>query len=319
MKTNSMQKYLFYTLCIMLLTAGLTASENNNATTLKSEELIADRHFKRGFNVLDPKHGKAVIKGQFKTDKDKEPSWNIAQWNSRYDILEGSKSTSEDGGCIYRNEAKKIMTGVDDADLILYINSVIEYDNKLRTDGQPWPHLLVEQKLQTPSLAKLKRLDFNISVKIIESETIKRAGYSKNLHTAHVPYVLIIQNANKQSAGYGDFIWFIVPLYDDRYEYPKPYIAQDKADKSAKMIFDPGGRKYYSTPTGSGKWVTINCDLLPTILEALKTAWDKGYLADSKDLDDYKIASMNMGWETTGLNKAGIAIKDLSLSAVTLR
>ena len=46
------------------------------------------------------------------------------------------------------NEAKIVVFGQGsrrDSDLILGVDSRLEYPNGMRKKGQPWPHLLVEQ------------------------------------------------------------------------------------------------------------------------------------------------------------------------------
>ncbi len=288
-----------------------------DCSDLKSFELLKDRHFKKGFNVLSPKHGKYVEIGELRTDDNIEPVWQLAQWHSKFNILNAEVEKVGKAGFIFENAAKRVTLGRHGADITLYLNSIPEYDNQLRKEGQPWPHLLVEQKIQNcPNLSELKGLDFGITARVIYSKTFKKEGYSTKIHTAHVPYVLVVQNTNKKSPGYGDFIWFLVPIYDDRAAFAEPYIAEDTADPSAKMIYDPGARRYTSDTLHSGKWTTINSDLLPVILDALRVSWERGYVRDSRNLADYRIISMNLGWEVTGLNEVEIAIKNLSLRAV---
>jgi hypothetical protein len=107
-----------------------------------------------------------------------------------------------------------------------------------------------------------------------------------------------------------------VPLYDDRYEFARRFIAQDIAEPAAKMIYDPGALVFTWQSPNNGQWVTIDTDILPVIKDALTAAWDKGYLKDSKDLSDYSLTSMNLGWEVTGLSDVKIQLKDISLKVL---
>ena len=59
----------------------------------------------------------------------------------------------------------------------------------------------------------------------------------------------------------------------------------------------------------------IKMDLLPMLKEALADAWERGYLKDSRDIDDYRLGGMNMGWEITGPIKAAVQIERVSLDA----
>ena len=314
-----MNKIVMLLFCVLSVNALAVDSYRPRSDTDISRELLKDRHFKNGFNVLNPIHGKYVINGQIASDGS-PITWSLAQWHSKYDITDAKPEHLPDGGVRYSNPAKSVTLHHNGSDIILGLNSVVEYDGQLRKDGQPWPHLLIEQKItDCPNLLELKRLDFNISAKVLKTKTFKKAGYTKKLHTAHIPFVLVVQNTNPESAGFDDFIWFLVPIYDDRYEFPQKFIEQDIADPSAKMIYDPGGKRYYQRSLHCGEWVNINCDLLPVILEAMNVAWEKGYLKQSKNLRDYHITSMSLGWEVTGLNEVEIAIKDLSLKAVTAK
>ena len=47
------------------------------------------------------------------------------------------------------------------------------------------------------------------------------------------------------------------------------------------------------------------------MLESLKTAWERGYLKDSRDPADYRLGGMNMGWEVTGPIDVAVQVKGL--------
>ncbi|MBN1818635.1 MAG: hypothetical protein JW828_14835 [Sedimentisphaerales bacterium] len=282
-------------------------------------ELLRDVRFELGLTVLSPVHGKKSVVGILGEVENSKPIWQLAQWHSRYSIAERDAEMLSDGSVRFSNTAKSITIGRGDSkhrDIILAVDSRPEYGGKLRSQGQPWPHLLVEQSIpHCPSISELAGLHFHIESRLLYADIFRLEGYTRTLHCAQVPFVLTIQNRNRRSKGYGDFLWFVVPIYDDRARIPKPHIAQDTADPSAKLIYNPGGAAYTDRSLHDGQWITIDCDLLPFIGKALETAWQKGYLADSRDLKDYQISSMNLGWEVTGLARVAIQFRDLSLKA----
>jgi len=284
-------------------------------------ELIRDPHFRCGFSVLSPVHGRKVVVGKLAVAPDAEPIWQLAQWHSRFTIAGAEPGGPCSGTIRYSNPAKTIAIGdpnTADADITLAIDSVREYDGRLRKEGQPWPHLLVEQAIDgCPNLAELARLDFHIEARLRYNVRIEPPGYSTGLHCAQVPFVLTVANVNPQSAGRGDFLWFVVPIYDDRRPHPSPHIAEDTADPSAKLIYNPGSLAYTRESLHSGRWLAMDTDLLPHIHKALETAWSRGYLPDSRDSADYRITSTNLGWEAPGLNQSSIQIRNLSLRATT--
>ena len=292
-----------------------------SSDTPRTIELIRDRHFQNGFKVLDPASFKRVVRGFLQWDGSKdEPVWDIAQWNSKYSLASVSLEQLASGAVRFANVAKTVVVGLagsEEADLILAVDSRPEYGDRVRRVGEPWPHLLVQQRIVgCPALTELKELPFQIEARLRYSQRFETPEYTAKLHCAQFPFVLIVQNLNRNSPGYGDFLWFQVPIYDDRWRIPPRYVAEDTADPSAKLIYNPGGDAYTTESLHDGQWVTIQQDLLPLILESLRTAWVRGYLKDSHDFSDYRIAEMNMGWEVTGINKTEIQVRNLSLKAI---
>jgi hypothetical protein len=121
-----------------------------------------------------------------------------------------------------------------------------------------------------------------------------------------------LQNRNPNSPGYGDLVWFGVPIYDNRSRFPKAFKAQDFGG-TAKFIFTPDGKEFTSRSAQDGAWVIIDKNLLPLMREALATAWARGFLKDSRDLSDYTIGGMNMGWELPGTFDVAMQVRNLSL------
>jgi len=304
---------------VLLLVCGsavYAVSDSNDIAT----ELIQDTHFTQGFRVIAPQHGVRVVEGYLNRNKHTQPVWDLVQWHSRYPIGKAEVQELDAGARRFANEAKSITIcppGKDLSDLILTLDSRPEFEGKFRQDGQPWPHLLVEQAIPNcPSMAELKSLKFHIEAKLIEAECNVGEGYRPSSHTAQVPFVLTIQNCNKKSPGYGDFGWFIIPLYDHRYRDWPEYIAQDTADPSQKMIYTPGAKACGVKSLHDREWVTVDTDILPILIKGMEESWARGYLAGSRDLNDYRISSINLGWEVTGLAKASIQIRNLGLKTV---
>ena len=111
-------------------------------------------------------------------------------------------------------------------------------------------------------------------------------------------------------------------MYDARYRHLPGHKAADFSTDhkrgTGKYIFNPAGRRYTLESAHDGKWITIEKDLLPLMHEALRSAWDQGFLADSHELDDYGLGGMNCGWEVTGPWNVAMQIKGLKLVAMKL-
>lgn len=252
------------------------------------------------------------------SDSPAPPVWQIAQWNSRFAF--SNFTVANPGDLCVSNAGKWLrLTRASAAApvLALGVDSCPEYDGRLRRNpSEPWVHLLVQQSIESaPSLAELTALHVRFEARLTETNTFRPAGYSPGLHAAQFQLVLTLNNTRRGSTGFGDYLWLVVPVYDDRYEVSPPHIAQDFAVTQGKLIYNPGAAALSSSNVRSGRWTQFDCDLRPWLERALKTAWAKGYLKGSRDLADYRVAHLNIGWEVPGLNRVTMELRGLSLRA----
>ena len=294
----------------------LTASAK---ATDEARELILDPHFQRGFILWKPQPGKHVRDGELKgLDALAAPVWGLSQWNSKFPL--GSAGLNIGGALVYSNSAKAVTLGAigtAKADLSLAVNAGAEYGDRARQSGtEPWVHLLVEQEFEPPAaLEKLSAVKAHVEARLLRSRLVQPKNYTPDLHAAQFQIYFTLQNRNRQSAGYGDLVWFGVPIYDNRARFPNAFKEQDFGG-TAKFIFMPGGKTFASTSAHDGGWIVIDKDLLPLMHEALETAWARGFLKDSKTLADYTIGGMNMGWELPGTFDVEMQIRNLSLKTI---
>jgi hypothetical protein len=289
---------------------------------LVTTELLRDNHFETGFCVISPVHATRMVEGLLNFDGKTRPVWDLAQWFTKYSLCGAQPEFLADGAVKYKNEARYIIIGkpgTEYGDITLALDSRPEYKGVMRKKGQPWPHLLIEQPISKYIfLAEMKELHVHIEAKLLYDESFELEGYNSEMHAAGISYVLVVQNCNKTSKGCGDFLWFLVPVYNTRFKGDTPeYIAADTIDPSVKMIYKPSSKAYGDYNLHDKKWHTIDADILPLMKESIKVARQKGYLKDSDDLRDYTITSMNFGWEHFGTNNVAIQIRNLSLKAVT--
>lgn len=303
-----------------LVLLGLLSAGGQTPVAGSPRELIRDPHFQRGFIVLDPKPGQRVPYGLLPgLDRNNQPVWDLAQWSSKHPLqLEPPPSLS--GGTLCYSNAAKIITigrpGSNDADLTLTVNASAEYGQRARKDGEPWVHLLVQQQIeQPPALAELSAARMHVEAQLRSSKTIDTPDYSPSRHAAQFQIFFSVQNLNRSSPGFGQYLWFGIPLYDDRDRFPKAHQAQDTGGTSM-FIFTPAGDVYTQQSAHDQTWVVIDKDLLPLMREGLELAWQRGFLKDSRALADYRIAGMNLGWELPGLFDVEMQVRNLSLKAI---
>ncbi len=288
-----------------------------------SRELIRDPRFQGGFTLLDPAPGKKVRRGTLVPhDAAAKPVWEMAQWSSKHPLAEGTPQQLTGGGLRWANEAKAVTLGPvanASSDLALAVNASAEYGTRARRKGEPWVHLLVEQPFNDPpALAGLLEARLHAEARLLHSKHVRTEDYTPGLHAAQFQIFFTVQNLNRQSTGYGRYLWFGVPIYDDRRRVPFAHKTRDMGG-TGMFIFTPSGETYTSQSAHDGAWITIDRDLLPLLREALKMAWQRGFLTESKNLTDYRISGMNIGWEVPGIFDVEMQIRNLSLKVTVIK
>jgi hypothetical protein len=199
------------------------------------------------------------------------------------------------------------------SDLTLTANSDIEYGARIRQAGTPWVHLIIEQEFESPAfLEKLSAATLHLEARLLRSHNPRQIGQSPAVHAAQFQLFFTVQNRNRQSPGFGDLLWFGIPIYDSRERFAPEFKSQDFGG-TGKFIFTPDARTFSPESAHDGQWVRIEKDLLPLMREALQTAWARGFLQGSKSPADYAIGGMNMGWELPGSFEVSMEIRALSL------
>lgn len=305
---------IFTHMIFLMVTADMQAQEARKET-----ELLSDPNFRSGFNLNSPQPGKKVKVGVFKDGSSPvSPEWELAQWSSKYCISTAKPERLASGALSLSSDAKKITffpQGNGDFDLLLAVNTEPEYGGRPRQKGEPWTHLLAEQRFKiNPKIQDLEKVRFKISVKLVKAENKMGDDFQPNLHTAHFLFYLTVQNLNRKSSGYGDFLWFGVPLYDYRDEMISLYASPDLG--TGKFIYSLPTEYFTDKSTHSKQWVTFEKDILPEIYKALELAWERGFLKDSRELSDYYLGGMNLGWEMPGTFDVGIMVKDFSIKTI---
>jgi len=287
-----------------------------------ARELIRDPQFQRGFRLLDPKPGQRVVYGQRSVPGTTgEPAWDLAQWTSRFPLAAGAALDTQPGLAQWTNVAKAVRVGSGGsgcADLSLAVSASGEYAGRARKAGEPWVHLLVEQRFdQPPSIAAIGTARLRLEARLLKARLHRTPDHSPDLHAAQFQMFLTVQNQNRQSPGFGRLLWFGIPLYDDRARIPPEHQQRDTAG-SDMFIFTPAGNVFSATSAHDRDWIAVDHDLRPLLQTALETAWARGFLLESREASDYRLTGMNLGWEVPGLFDVEMQVRHLSLQ-VALR
>jgi hypothetical protein len=283
-------------------------------------ELIRDPQFQQGFWALEPQLGRRVVRARLPGwVSSAEPVWDLAQWSSKHPLDLACRHESGGWKLAWTNAAKSVLLGPPghvEGELLLAVEGSLEYGPRARRAEEPWVHLLVQQEFaDPPSLSELASARLRLQARLVRSTLVRTDDYSPDRHAAQYQAFFTVQNRNRTSPGFGQYLWFGVPLYDDRHRSPGAHVAKDTGG-TGMFIYTPPGTAYTAQSAHDGQWIEIDRDLLPLMREGLATAWAQGFLIQSKSSADYRITGMNLGWEVPGLFDVALGVKGLSLTVI---
>jgi len=304
---------------------GESPPSREGATGDKEVERVAlfdDTGFRRGFFLSFPSSakGRAVEKVLDWGRAGARPAWRLCQWATRTSLAGAAPVHLPDGAISYEDATKRVVfRGAAGPDLVLELRAGDEYEGRVRAAGEAWPHLLVEQDAtRAITLDRLARLELDVDVRLSAFADRMGGRADPGLHAAQLQLFFIVKDV--APGGSGDFLWFGVPFFDSRQEFPPAYRAKDagKDDATGKLIYTIDGREVLSKPLARRERVVIRKDLLPFVREALAYAAEHRFLA-SADPGRYAVANMNLGWEMPGAYDAAAEIRGLAVTAILPR
>ena len=287
--------------------------------------MLDDPRLERGCVVLRPEAGKRVKVGALAPAAGRgEPAWELAQWHSRFTLASAQPERLASGAVRFFDGAKTVIFGPansPEADVVLGLDAITEYEGRAPQPGDAWPHLLLSNNLLNPRpLPSLESLRLRIGYRLLESEAKQGDGWNARRHTAQFVLYLVVQNSNPASPGFRDYYWFGVQMYDARYRLSPKYAAKDAGKErkpgTGKYIFNLPTERFTTDSAQDRKWVAIDKDVLPMIREGLEAAWAGGHLPGSKDPRDYQVSRFSAGWEVTGTWKAALQLRAMSVTAL---
>lgn len=301
--------------------------------------LYQDLNFKKGFKISkafydsgEPPHYEEKINLYEKYEQE-PPIWTIAQWSSNFDIMIDGYNLNRsndglvneivsNGKLVYGEEvpAKRVQVDSRDGSIYLESNCQVEYTQP-RVSSDPWVHLLLEQSFgnngnELVFIKDLKSLYVEANYTIEKFEDIMGETANPNVHAAQLVWFITIQNRNINSSGYGRYIWFGIPLWDNRSvgKQTAVYSAHDKGTDT--LIYSMASSDYLKYNGGVipdiNEKAKAKVDILNIVTNAFNNAKDKGYLANT-NFEDLAIGGTNFGFEMPGTYNIGVKIDDLGV------
>jgi hypothetical protein len=306
-------------------------------------ELLPDPAFARWFSIrgLGLPTDDGGVKGVFVTSADKActPDWTLAQWASKHSLADPACTRqtrlAKDRFQI-ANPSKRVIVNSRTGALELGLFASACYDRP-RQKNEPWPHLLASTALtdtrypeDTCRVGRLKRLDVSMECRLMEFADKNPGGADPDLHAAQFQLFLYVQNLTQGDDGFGDMLWFGMPVFDNRHPQKEETCQRDggKPDASGKFIFSlpskaclPDGQTFFKdgrvAADNGARWTQLRVDAAPWLVYAFKLARKNGYLAET-DLKDLYVSGLNFGWEMPGAYDAVMQVRRFSLLATPL-
>lgn len=318
---------------VTLLLAGCATHDRKSG----SPELLPDPTFAQWFdlNGLGQPDDDGQVKGVFRSSEARvgSPVWTLAQWSSAYSFADAAVTRQTQLGknrFQIANPSKRVTVDSRRGEIELGLFASACYAQP-RQKNESWPHLLVSTALTDTRYASercrvsgLSRLDVSMECRLTAFED-RHPGADPDLHAAQFQLFLYVQNLNLDSPGYGDMLWFGVPVFDNRRPASEERYQRDggKADASGKFIYtlptrscQPRGNAFFKdgrvAADPDGRWTEIRVNAAPWIVYAYQLARKNGYLKDT-ELADLYVSGLNFGWEMPGTYDASMQVRGFSI------
>ena len=295
----------------------------------ESIELLEDPTFSTGFNLLgiSPVVDGRTIQKLLDYNGNAVPTdrnvWFMAQWWSPYNVVDAVYSFRE-GKHIYETQSRTIEANPSDEGYLHFeLLGSEEYEGGTRAMGEPWPHILIEQTFSdSVKMGDLESLIVSLEVSVDSVSNANGGAYDPNMHAAQLLWYLTLQNIipegglPEEVGTNGDFLWFGIPIYDNRSEFiaHSAHIDQGAAGTTNKLIYSMSSSNYFDEPIQFGKTYTIQVDVLPFIQDAFLYAVTHDSLVNAQ-FENMEIGYMNFGWELPGAFDVSSTIRNMSILA----
>ncbi len=306
------------------MAAYVKVTENVNTAT--SGNLLKDTLFGNGIRcngttaanaATDYKNYQTFIEGA-------TPSWQICQWDSKFDMKNVANPTFSNGVYTFADgNSKTLQLNSNTGSIYMEILGEKEYPDKDRQNSTDlWPHLLLQQEWfgsDLVQLSSLSSMNMKMTYTVKNCESKMHGTVNTGLHRAQFVWYITLQNRTERHADYGEYMWFGLMLYDNTEagkSYPTYYRGDDDTENNTGMLMCLSGSSNWSSTekiANVGETISLNYNILTEAQEAFNYAKKKGWFSNSSWSDIY-IGSTNFGFEIPGTYNIGVQIDEVALN-----
>lgn len=317
-------------------TEGNGSGEEQSVTN----ELLFDKTFSQGIAV-SALESQAVSYTWWKygaASASTDPYWSLGQYcnlaNTRenYDssvndlslgtIFDEGKGIEGQEGNFYTltNESgsKEIKVDPSTGTVVLNVDTSKEYINQStgemvpRSPGEDWVHMILSQNPGTVTLSQIEAFTMSLDF------TLNVCEVYHNTDAAQFQWIFGVHD---KTSAIGDYFWFNVTLFDNRYEvFPGTQMYDGgKADATGKFIYAPTGEELFGESGGKteiGVTYHVELNLKEYMKQAFEIAQSFGAMSGCA-WENLTVSSFNIGWEVTNVSRVGVTLENLSLTVTT--
>ncbi|MBI2004683.1 Ig-like domain-containing protein, partial [Patescibacteria group bacterium] len=286
----------------------------SNTTVSMPRSVIHDPTYQSGFSVRSPESVLSFTTSNlypFGNNNNSKLEWSVGQWGSQYPFSSTTPKTVLANGAVeYKTPGKRVVLGPGDY-VLLGLNS-IDWGSHIQRLGTVSPvkgFLSLAPKTHEEDdipISQLASVHYTMSFRLTKAE---QGGPGNG--GAHAQANLRLVNSNPNSPGYGEWVYFIIKLYDNRYRTISYQLKKD-GGTGALLYRLPSSDFYGSQSAWDMQWITIDKDILPMFAKAIQVGYSKGYLTSSS-LDDYVPRFTGVHWEMTALKSVEMEFKDYDM------
>ena len=313
--------------------SGTDGSESNNKTSDDSSDkqedsgymsIIKDKLFKGGFDISYMSENAFIDYGG-KASGIRQ--WVINEEGSKDQFNATTPVTEENGFYVMKspNNSKVFKVNTSTGQVYMELNAEVDYGTTPRKEGQSWPHILICQnygEYETPYLDTAEELRLSMDFDFVKFDNVMGESANKGLHACQFQWYVTIQNVNKQSPDYGDFFWFGLQFFDNRYSFCPKSLTVDggKDTATGKAIYTMDMKKVMNLKiVEPGESYSVDYDILPEVKKALEAVKQMEELTCFKktELSDLRIGHTNIGWEMPGTYNGAVLINSFDIRVKT--
>lgn len=287
---------------------------------------LKDPFFKKGFRVYKTTEGVGDFHSRpLETSlSDVQPDWTLAQWASKYDIIDSQRTAAFGEVSFVCGEvsppAKRVVVNTRTGSISLELNAETEYERD-RLNGEQWPHLLIGQDWAGEELlrvADMQSIVFRMNYEVTKIEDKSYSAPDPALHCAQFVWYVTLQNRNADSADFGKYVWFGLNLFDNRTAgtVSDGFAAQDggKEQNTGAFIYQPSSAVWSDDGRvpSAGEQKAVRFDFADEARAAYELAVERNFLGSTR-FEDLYIGSTNLGFEVTGTYNIAVKIDELGI------